>query len=364
MGAGLRILFVLLLFASCATPDHRLPSLDSALLASERERVVEDAMETALARRARVYDLAWPVLTANVELCPDTAPRAGLVLADRPLLARMAGGIDEDRLEEIGIAEGLRVLHVMAGSPAAQAGLPSGGFVDAVNGEAEDDPGKAAKALRDALEEEREATLTVAGETYRLEGARACDVAVKIGTSQAINADAVSGITIYTGLIRSLSDEALQAVIAHELAHVALEHPRKYVRNAVLTGGVVTGPVLYALGSLTDRVAGVIGRPFDRSLAGRALGLVAPWSESFEAEADYVGLYLFARAGGDLSAAAEVYDTFSRESPASISVAATHPVTPERLARAAATIAEIEAKREAGLPLLPERRDGKGGKSR
>ena len=46
-----------------------------------------------------------PVLTANAELCPKTAPRAGLVLADRPLLARMAGGIEEDRLEEIGIAD-------------------------------------------------------------------------------------------------------------------------------------------------------------------------------------------------------------------------------------------------------------------
>ena len=353
MGWAVRTLLVLFLFA-CATPQATPPAFDPEVSSATEARLLETAMTLALQRRARVYDLAWPVLVANADLCPKTAPRAGLVLADRKLLARMAGGAEEAALERGGVPEGLRVVHAFAGSPAAEAGVPAGAMVESVNGEPEDDPAAAARAIKERLEAGEEATITAGGTTYAFSGETACEAAVKISTSQGLNANAVSGITINTGLIRSLDDQALQAIIAHELAHIALDHPREYARNALVTGAPVTGPVVYGAASTTDRLLRLIGRAPDRSLTGRALAVLAPWSDAFEAEADYVGLYMHARAGGDARAAIRAFEVMGQEGPKSLTVRATHPLIPERVAAAEAALAEIDAKRAADEALVPE----------
>ena len=354
MGRAVCILFVLCLFAGCATPRYAVPDADAALSAEAEAGLVREAMATALARRARVYDLAWPVLTANAELCSDAAPRIGIVLADRDQLARLSGGLEPEALERLGVPEGLRIVHAHAGGPAHAAGLRAGQAVDAVMGEAITDPDRAARRLRRALEAGEAVTITADGQAYEVAGTPACDVGLKVSTSQAINATAIGDIVVYTGLIRSLSDEALQAVIAHELAHVVADHRAKYARNALVTGAPVVGPVLYYAARGADGLLGLVGVERDRPLAAGALRAIAPWTEGFEAEADYVGLYLFARAGGDPGAAAEVFEVMGREGPQGITVRATHPLLPERLARLRAAAAEIEAKRAAGAPLLPE----------
>ena len=358
MGRAVVTLFVLLLFAGvsgCATPRYAVPDADAALSAEAEAALASDAMAVALERRARVYDLAWPVVTANAGLCSDTAPRIGVVLADRAQLARLAGGLEPAVLERLGTPEGLRVVHAHAGGPAHAAGLRAGQMVDAVMGEAISDPDAAVKRLRAALEGGEAATIEANGLTYEMEGVPACDIAIKVSSSQAINATALGDIVIYTGLIRSLGDEALRSVIAHELAHVVAGHKAKYARNALVTGAPVVGPVVYYGARLTDRVLSLVGIERDRPLSAGALRALAPWTEDFEAEADYLGLYLHARAGGDVEAAAEAFEVMGREGPRAISVRATHPLLPKRLARHRATAAEIAAKRAAGVPLLPER---------
>lgn len=348
------ILFVLFSFAGCATPRYAVPDADAALSATAEAALAADAMETALARRARVYDLAWPVLTANADLCEKTRPQIGLVLADRDLLARMSGGLEPDVLERLGLPDGLRIVHAHAGGPAAAAGLRAGQMIDTVMGEETRDPGKAGKLLRAALEDGGEAVIGAGGLTYEISGVPACDVAVKVSTSQAINATAIGDIVIYTGLIRSLDDGALQSVIAHELAHIVAGHKAKYARNTLVTGAPVVGPVVYYSARIADTVMGFVGIERDKPLSAGALRAIAPWTEDFEAEADYVGLYLFARAGGDVDAAGETFEVMGREGPRAITVRATHPLLPERLARHRVTAAEIAAKRAAGAPLVPE----------
>jgi hypothetical protein len=343
--------------AACATPEHRLPEPDAAFVAEERQRVLGLAMETALARRARVYDLAWPVLAANAALCPETRISAGLVLADRRGFAAMAGGMREADLAELGVAEGLRIVHVMAGSPAALAGLEAGDIVEAIGDRTVETPEEAAKAIRAALEEEG-ATVRIRladGREVETGGAETCDMAVKISTSQSLNAHAATGdIVVYTGAIRTLGDAPLQFLIAHEAAHLALNHPRKYWRNAAVSGAVVVGPVVYTGAHLLDRARGLLGDP-ETDLTSPAMRALAPWTEAFEREADYVGAYFFARAGGDLEAAQATFEAFSRENARAITVRSTHPLTPERLAALALIRAEIDAKRASGAPLEPER---------
>jgi predicted Zn-dependent protease len=87
------------------------------------------------------------------------------------------------------------------------------------------------------------------------------------------------------------------------------------------------------------------------ALAGRA------FSKEFETEADYVGLYLVARAGKDYRQAAPFWRRMAAEHPDSIqdSFLATHPSAPERFISLEHTAKEIVAKASSGKKLLPEK---------
>lgn len=349
---------IFLLLVACATPQYRVPRVEADQASAAELQLLQQAYDTALARRARVYDLAWPVLTQNAELCERARPSIGVVLADRELTAKMAAGLREDDMERIGIPDSVRLLHVMKGSPAEEVGLQVGDELVRVEEEDVENPSEAGKRIRKLLKEEKEVHLAVLRDDQEMHvtvhSVSVCDMAVKISTSQSINASAADGdIVIHTGLIRAMSDEALQFVIAHEAAHIMLHHPRKYWRNLTVTGTFITGPIVYGSAMIMDGALGMIGRPTDVALTTRSLHLLAPWAKTFEAEADYVGLYMFARAGGDISAAQEVFETFSREHPKSIFAKSTHPVTPDRLVAFEATRAEIENNLKAGEALEP-----------
>jgi len=80
------------------------------------------------------------------------------------------------------------------------------------------------------------------------------------------------------------------------------------------------------------------------------------YSVAFEREADYVGAYYAARAGYDLAGAEEFWRSYSLESPDSIRLATTHPVTPVRFVQIQKVVAEIADKQRRNEPLIPELR--------
>jgi len=77
-----------------------------------------------------------------------------------------------------------------------------------------------------------------------------------------------------------------------------------------------------------------------------------PPRPSLESQADYVGAYLMARAGYDLSAIKWVWERLERievkQGGQEQGLVQTHPPTKERLASFDITLQEIEAIREAG----------------
>ena len=81
------------------------------------------------------------------------------------------------------------------------------------------------------------------------------------------------------------------------------------------------------------------------------------FSQLFEAEADYVGLYLVARAGYMVKDAPKFWRRMGIAHPASIhsNHAASHPGTPEWFVALEQTVVEILEKRVVGKKLLPER---------
>jgi predicted Zn-dependent protease len=141
------------------------------------------------------------------------------------------------------------------------------------------------------------------------------------------------------------SDDALGFILSHEYAHNVLEHVQSTQQNAGIGGllGTVADAILAQQGVNT-------GSQFAK--AGQQMAVMR-YSRAFEAEADYVGLYIAARAGLDITQAPGFWREMAGEHPNSIYVSTTHPTTAERYVAMRKTIAEIQQKQAAGQPLLP-----------
>ena len=175
-----------------------------------------------------------------------------------------------------------------------------------------------------------------------LEPEPACGAELVVAPIHDINAFADGERVIVTrGLLRFAGEDAeLAQVIAHEVAHNALDH----MGEAKIGAGV---------GFVLDLVfMGATGADSGGLFQSLGAGIA---STGNEAEADYVGLYLMARAGYPVQGAAELWRRLAVESPDSIDsrFMASHPSTPERFLSIDQASQEIELKRRLGLPMLP-----------
>jgi predicted Zn-dependent protease len=149
-----------------------------------------------------------------------------------------------------------------------------------------------------------------------------------------------SELVATTGLLRFLPDDAeLAVIVGHEIAHNIQNH----------SGTGIGDPRIASLFDFFNSVWSAAPKDGER--------LRAPISQVYEAEADYVGLYLIARAGFPTSAAQNVYRRFAVSTPSTIAprLDSSHPASSARVVLLGEAAREIEAKRAAGLPLIPER---------
>jgi predicted Zn-dependent protease len=123
------------------------------------------------------------------------------------------------------------------------------------------------------------------------------------------------------------------------LAHNVMGHIDKQMGNRM--AGLVIGAIISGL----TRV--------DVTRQGAELGGLA-FSQEFEAEADYVGLYYTARAGYGITAAPNFWRRMAVNHPRAIAHGTTHPNTADRFVALEAAAREIDAKRVVGLDLKPE----------
>ncbi len=357
-------LLVFLALGACAT-THTIPPL-VAPDAVEKERVALQAasLETTLSRLQRVQSLAWPILKANADLCGKTTrPSLGLSLVDVKALAAMAGGLRAEDVAATGFANHIYVAAVAAGGPADKVGIKvqeqviEVGDVPTAGKSLATVAADLAKLMKDA----KTLSLKISAphsdpRVVTLEPQTICNYPVHLINSETINAFADGKkITMLKGMTKVAGDPQLRLVIAHELAHNIMHHPQKMVRNAVISGGWLLGPVAAELGWILDEGADVIGQKPPVSFESRGIQLTTwPYGKSFEREADYVGMYLLARSGADLAEVETLFSTFATEHPGNTWVGLSHPTTPERLLTVKATRIEIDAKRRDGKLLLPE----------
>ncbi len=102
-----------------------------------------------------------------------------------------------------------------------------------------------------------------------------------------------------------------------------------------------------------DELAVILGHEFGHAI------LRTGGKRLFEADADYIGLYLAARAGYDIDTAPRLWRRWALRNPYALTSDAmdrfrSHPRSPERVLAMEETIREIREKQAAGLALEPE----------
>jgi predicted Zn-dependent protease len=112
------------------------------------------------------------------------------------------------------------------------------------------------------------------------------------------------------------------------------------------------------LGAVVDVAAASQGINTDFASEGAKLGGMV-FSQDFEREADYVGLYVLALAGRPYDAAANLWRQIGAANPNSIKFATSHPTTAERFVRLDTWRGEISKKIALGQTLQPEMKSGK-----
>ena len=282
----------------------------------------------------RLHDVAFPLLVATADLCPfEQEPTYGFLLSNEEGSRAVEDDVTQRRAT---------VSYVHPRSPASSAGLIPGDQVIQIN--TQDVVDRAADGVMLLVRK-----LTVARiQPLQLEILRdgeprlvtmwavpACQFSVQL-----IESDLINGISdgrqvaVTTGAVRFFrSNDELGWVLAHEIAHNVLSHVQSAKLRAMLNA---------FLGA---------------TVGASAVASPSPPQKSLEAQADYVGSYIMARAGYDLRAIQRVWDRLgtiqSQERKLGRKMDETHPTTTERLAAFKETLKEIEERRARGESLQP-----------
>lgn len=335
---SLVIAAALLLAACTSTPEVISPS--TVATAPQTARVTA-GLESYMQQRARVERVGFRLRHAAAPACAktnETKAELGLIVWS---LANFSN--DEDRAHLQGafaLTNAVTVALAVADAPASRAGLKAGDILTHVDGVPLGD-GKGATErfiqLSNAAAQSGPVRLTRAGgKTVVAEPQIVCEFPTLLVRSPEINAAADGRVlAITTGLFElTHNDDELALILGHELAHNTLGH-LKATEPKEKPGGLLDAFVRATIGTAV------------------AKAVTRPYSIENEKEADYVGLYLMARAGYDITAA-EAFWRRLNETTRATAVNLTHPSGEERLRALQSAIAEIKAKQKAKKPLEPD----------
>jgi predicted Zn-dependent protease len=164
---------------------------------------------------------------------------------------------------------------------------------------------------------------------------------VNILDTDEINAFATPGghIFLTRGLIALAdSEDALAGIIAHEIAHIQLQHGIKSIRNSRITQALmVTGTA--AVGAAAGMDVTELTNVFSESVGEIVITLVNNgYSQSQELEADTTALALMAAAGYDPRGLITMLRVLERSANTGRGFFRTHPTPAQRIANAEAAL--------------------------
>ena len=311
-------LWPILLFAACSTQQYDV-------------RRGNEPMDSA-SMVARLHDIGLPLLVAAAEWCPfDQESTYGFLLKDEDI-SRIEG---RERAGQRAV-----VAYVHSRLPAASTGLAPGDVLmrvnerDVIDLRAEEIM-QLLRRLTDARIQPLQLEITRPRDrhTFYMWAAPACRFSVHLIASQQVNGIADGRrVGVTTGAMRFLhSDSELAWVLAHEIGHNVLNHSQNDQLGAMLNA---------FLGATVGTSATVPPSVPRRSL---------------EAQADYIGAYIMARAGYDVYAIKQFWRRIEnlRSGGKQPELDVNHPTTAERLAALEMTLTEIQEKRNRGDSLHP-----------
>jgi hypothetical protein len=280
----------------------------------------------------RVADTAWRIASRNSDSCPKLWASIGVSLQHVSqyapayrTAAQAAFGLDDTYPSILAVAEG---------SPASAGGLKPNDTVRAVNGAGLADKSRGQKsaasydavadamATLEALPKHRAAILSIEREGQKLEVSvvpqNVCRSRVELAPGNAVNANANGLVAQISGRLVAWveSDDELALVIAHEMAHNLLDHPKRLSEKSALSG------------------------------LATSLGLSGKAQRQMELDADRMGIIMAASAGYNYKIAPDFWARLNSNSPLASFLATSHPTTPTRRENAQRAVDELNAKNE------------------
>ncbi len=296
----------------------------------------------------RIMRIGYPILEKNAPLCAETQDgqrfHLGLHISTATFLSKVADVASSSRIDATP-----SIVYVTPNSPAEKAGFKPLDVITHVNDQElnKTNLGKNIRQYIELINDDKKSdtvkiTVSRNGKAIArsLEKKKTCPYILLTEKSKEVNAFADGNKIYITTAIESLADkdQELALVIGHEMAHNTMEHINKKTANVVLGSLADVG-----IGILT----GVQSDLFTQVGAGA-------YTQSFEAEADYYGIYYTARAGYDVSEAPELWRKMATKSPNSIHLeGSTHPSSAKRYLALKASAEEIMEKKKKGQPLTP-----------
>lgn len=263
-------------------------------------------------KEARIHEINWRLERDNTDLCGKTLYRTGAyVLTVAEYIA-----LWKDRVWQYPLigADHNTVQYVAEGSPAAEFGLKPG-------------------------------TSYAASKEPNIVAVTVCNApAVLLRSTDVLAYTDGNHSFVSTGMVDfTKNDDELAFVLAHEMAHIVLDHIGTMKSNATKKG---------ILGSILGTVICGLNCGISVGSAWEAAGARAH-SVAFEAEADYLAAYLMARAGYDPAMVAPLWARFVEGQTPTV-WGTTHPVSAERELNMSAFVNEIAERKVAGQPLFPD----------
>jgi hypothetical protein len=353
--------------AGCAAPTLDLPAVDQPRVKEETRNQRIAIVRDAYRQQLRLNRISHRLGRAAKELCRGReVNQLGAYFSDWDDRAsewlELAIEATHINLHE----HGIEVVDVLENSAASRAGLKVGDHIIRIDG-AQLPRGKGAmRMFRKNIEQMRTAdsprlTLRIRREaeflTVPLTAEKACEFPAVLTNSRALNAF-TDGEVIYfnRGLARfTENDDELASILAHEMAHITMGHVdarRQNATSGAAVGAIVDLFLMFVVPGYTQAIQ--MGHPGVFTQMGAEIG-ASQFSSSFEAEADYIAIYLMARAGYKLATAPNLWRRLAIVRPESTEKQpmASHPTAPERFVLLDRTVREISEKLKRGDPLAP-----------
>lgn len=361
---------------SCATPQTQAPSLPVEDIVKEAVFQLEPSFRQRMKKQEYIKRIADPILWKNADLC-DGSFRYGFSYIDKVITQDLEAPYQVLYPRYYGFGKMPRkptITRVEAFSPAGKAGLKVGDQIERMNGEViqsnkvrDDFLGKRVwksnfvemlnyskqgygrkKASPVIFTIRRNRSLIDITITPR----KSCADMIYLMEKSEINAFTDGkNLFVTEGMLNFASESELALIIAHELAHCIEKHVESKEINSFLYG---------FLGGAIGGIVGVnpdlrqIGHSWGRMMAEAGANA---FSQEFEQEADYVGMYLLARAGYSTDGVENFWRRIAEKNPEGANnFHGTHPSSAYRYILIERTHAEIEKKKAMGLPLLPNRK--------